>query len=204
VRNLGSVAIFTFIYAAKLVLYFVFVPVAYFTKWTKLSNYLGKMKHQVLFRDIFILLIDANTDFLIDVFLGEHSRSEAFRNFDYEGRVLSSIAIPSNDSFPKLDGPFVNNIFCKVSLFLLFVLLPTGYIYIYQQDLHSLKDSNFYKSWGYLYHHMSIRKSKTNIQFFYSFFIRRVVFVFLAFKCGVIFALMGLLFLNIIMTIHLG
>jgi hypothetical protein len=51
---------------------------------------------------------------------------------------------------------------------------------------------------------MSIRKSMTNIQFFISFFIRRLLFVFLAFKCGVIFAILGLLFLNIIMTIHLG
>ena len=98
----------------------------------------------------------------------------------------------------------ISNGFTILSWVMLFVFLPAGYIWIYQQNLEKIQSKEFKSTWGYLYDGVSIKSSMHKIQFYVSFLLRRFVFVLLAFKVRAYFSLMGLLFLNIIMTIHLG
>jgi hypothetical protein len=161
------------------------------------------MRSKIFYRDIFILLIDANIEYYISIYLNEESRSYKLMSVPYENRGLD-IFFPSNDYFPKANGDLISNILCKFCLFLLFVLLPTGYLQIYQQDLETIKSNRFLQKWGYLYEGLKIENSMRNIQFFLTFILRRLVFVFLAFETKPFFSLMGLIFMNILMTIHLG
>jgi hypothetical protein len=60
VRNLGTVAVLTFLYIAKVVTFFLLISVGKFLKSERLRFYARSIKNQVFFRDIFILVIDVN------------------------------------------------------------------------------------------------------------------------------------------------
>lgn len=114
----------------------------------------------MFFTDILVLLIDANTVYVISVFI----QAEA-KHFEplAEGRQLSTIYIPSKEMFPKIDGVLISDISSVLTVLMLFVLLPTAYIWLYQQNHHTIQSKDFKSRWGYLYDGISTRNTMEKI-----------------------------------------
>lgn len=154
--NLGSLAIFSFVYFVKLGVYvFVVLPVKYFTG--RGSKMMKSMQETLFYGEFIFLVIEAYLEFLIAGYL---NLKEPITTKN--GEVLS-IAI---------------GWYCALTTL---IVMPAAFVYMFTRSTEVLSSESFKQKWEALYERVDPR-DKFNLLYYPIFCGRRVIFCYLCFS----------------------
>ena len=180
ILNLGSLAIFSFLYYVKLIFYiFVLKPMVFFTGRGKRMK--RSLRKSLFYSDILALSIEAYIEFLICGYL--------------------------NQTTPlyTTNGEIVANIVGHYSLVMTLVIIPLVFVYVLKQPIAKINERRFHRKWEGMFEGVRT-KSKIDMLFYPIFVLRRLIFCYTAFYMAAtpVLQIIACLLCNLAVLIYKG
>ena len=156
VLNLGTIAVFSFLYYLRVLYYFLIVkPYVHFTGRGKI--YMNRLAESLFFGELLFLAMEAYLEFLISGYLN------------------------LSEPLSSTSGEVVATCLGMYSILLTLVVIPVLFYYtVFSKPINKLNEKSFYKKWDGLYEGVRT-KHRGPLMFYPVFCARRILFCIFAF-----------------------
>jgi len=155
--NLGSIAIFSFVYYLRVLLFFILLkPIVKYTgKYKELQK---RIAEDLFYSEIMILSMEAYIEFLISGYL--------------------NLQEPITSTFGEAMSVGIG----WYSVVITVVVIPVLFVYVLSHPIEKFQEHTFHRKWEGLYEGVNTKR-KVNLYFYVWFCMRRILFIALAFYC---------------------